>query len=95
MPQNPEMRYTDEEMKQWADDPEKLLSLRKAIETSMLKVYEMCQKDSDLQAELFKKCSHDMHAVLSKKEALPELLIPKFGVGCRRQVVIERRYWLY
>jgi hypothetical protein len=84
IPENPEMRYTEEQKKQWADNPEKLLRVRKAIESSMLKGYALNYKDSDLQAESFRNCSHDMHAVLSKKEGLSEMLIPKFGVGCRR-----------
>ncbi|KAJ4991813.1 steroid monooxygenase [Stagonosporopsis vannaccii] len=84
IPNNPEMSYTEQQKKDWADSAEKLLSVRKAIDTTMIKGFEVNYKGSDMQAEMFKVCSQDMHAILSKKAGLSDLLIPTFGVGCRR-----------
>ncbi|KAH7070775.1 hypothetical protein BKA63DRAFT_579477 [Paraphoma chrysanthemicola] len=83
-PSNPEMRYTQEQQKKWAMDPEEFLRYRKEIDATITHGFRVNYRNSESQAEAYKACSQEMHAILSEKEGLSELLIPKFEVGCRR-----------
>ncbi|KAH7082480.1 hypothetical protein FB567DRAFT_551421 [Paraphoma chrysanthemicola] len=83
-PRNPGMRYTPEQQKKWAEDPEEFLRHRKEIDAAITHGFRVNYRNSALQAEAYKASSQEMHAILSKKEGLSELLIPKFEVGCRR-----------
>ena len=75
--------YTAEERRTFETDPEALLRYRKELETATSSVFPMFIANSEAQKATF----DSMVALMKEKlqnEALEKLLIPKWGVGCRR-----------
>jgi hypothetical protein len=75
--------YSEEE-KQKMQDPQYLLKYRKWVEDAMNATYYLFRKDSVEQKEAVEAFTLLMQARLKNDERLCRLLIPNFGVGCRR-----------
>lgn len=56
--------------------------------------FSLCLKNSDMQKRTREDCENYMREKLSKKAELADLLIPDFGVGCRRYVWLCARLGL-
>jgi hypothetical protein len=65
-------------------DPEYLLKYRKWVEDAMNATYYLFRKDSQEQKQAVQAFTLLMQARLKGDERLCRLLIPNFGVGCRR-----------
>lgn len=86
-PEGRDTVYTEEQKKKWAEDPQEFLRFRKIIERSMNHLYEIHFKGSDMQRKMTDTFTRLMKDRLKNKPELADRLIPKFGVGCRRQVL--------
>jgi hypothetical protein len=75
--------YSDEEKKEM-QDPQYLRNYRKWVEDAMNATYYLFRKDSAEQREAVEAFTELMQARLKYDERLCKLLIPNFGVGCRR-----------
>jgi hypothetical protein len=80
--------YSEEE-KQKMQDPQYLLKYRKWVEDAMNATYYLFRKDSVEQKEAVEAFTLLMQARLKNDERLCRLLIPNFGVGCRRYLLLE------
>ncbi|KAI1771744.1 hypothetical protein F4818DRAFT_202668 [Hypoxylon cercidicola] len=79
------IKYTDEQKKHFAENPEEYLAYRKAVEREMNSNFGVMIKDTPAQLECFEYAVNEMKRKLSKKPELADKLIPKtFAVGCRR-----------
>ncbi|KAJ9623816.1 hypothetical protein H2204_011002 [Knufia peltigerae] len=87
-PEGRDTVYTEEQKKKWAEDPQEFLRFRKIIERSMNHLYEIHFKGSDMQRKMTDTFTRLMKDRLKNKPELADRLIPKFGVGCRRQVLL-------
>ncbi|KAH9213911.1 hypothetical protein DL95DRAFT_409861 [Leptodontidium sp. 2 PMI_412] len=83
-PEGRNTMFTAEQKETWRNDSEKFRQLRKALEHGSQGTFDLQRKDSEAQKQLFARCHRDMSAILSKKEGLADIMIPKFAVGCRR-----------
>lgn len=75
--------YTEEERKLYANDPEALLQYRKALETGFSGLWPVFIADSEIQ----KATAMGMTMMMKDKlrnEGLESLVIPSWGVGCKR-----------
>jgi hypothetical protein len=75
--------YPASEIKRF-QDPEYLLQYRKWVEDAMNATYYLFRKDSEEQKQAVEAFTLLMQARLKGDERLCRLLIPNFGVGCRR-----------
>jgi cation diffusion facilitator CzcD-associated flavoprotein CzcO len=75
--------YPDEE-KERMQDPEYLLKYRKWVEDAMNATFYLFRKDSAEQKQAVEAFTVMMKGRLKNDERLCKLLIPNFGVGCRR-----------
>lgn len=75
--------YSEEERRTFETDPEAHLKYRKRQETVLNSAFALFISDSDLQKGYSKEMTRRMKAKL-QNETLERLIIPKFGVGCRR-----------
>jgi cation diffusion facilitator CzcD-associated flavoprotein CzcO len=76
--------YSEEEKQRMRDDPKHLLEYRKWVENAMNATFYLFRKDSAEQKEAVEAFTLLMQARLKYDERLCKLLIPNFGVGCRR-----------
>lgn len=76
--------YTDEEKKQFREDPDEFLRYRKKIEGDMNKTFETMLRQSKKQIGARKAFAEIMKQRLNGDEVLAEKLTPKWSVGCRR-----------
>ncbi|KAF0637907.1 hypothetical protein FPSE5266_03749 [Fusarium pseudograminearum] len=83
-PEGKNFTYTDEEIQTFKDKPEKLLELRKGIESSMNKLFRVLVKDSPEQVAAFQLFKDKMEKGLNHDPYLCAKLVPTFEVGCRR-----------
>lgn len=77
-------QYTEEEKKEFRDDPEKLKALRKALDQSFNQMFPVLFSDGPHQAGAQQALRQHMSDQLGGDPELCEKLIPKFNVGCRR-----------
>jgi hypothetical protein len=78
--------YSEEE-KLKMQDPKYLLEYRKWIEDAMNATFYLFRKDSVEQKDAVEAFTLLMKARLKNDDRLCKLLIPNFGVGCRRCVL--------
>ncbi|CEI66258.1 hypothetical protein FVEN_g4349 [Fusarium venenatum] len=83
-PEGKNFTYTDEEIQSFNDSPEKILKLRKEIEHSMNKLFQLLIKGSPEQVAAFRIFKGRMEKALNHDPNLCAKLIPTFEVGCRR-----------
>ncbi|OAP65618.1 hypothetical protein AYL99_01590 [Fonsecaea erecta] len=76
--------YSDLEKEHFKNDPAYHLQYRCDLESEFNHYYEMFVDNCDLQLSTVRDLTARMEASLAKKPELIPLLIPKFGVGCRR-----------
>ncbi|OAG37610.1 hypothetical protein AYO21_08218 [Fonsecaea monophora] len=76
--------FSERQKDEWAQDKDKFLEYRKKVESTMNKFFDMQFKDSTLQKDAYENFRKTMRERLSRKPELAELMIPTFGVGCRR-----------
>lgn len=77
--------YTEEEKAEFRSNPQKLFALRKTIENDLNKYFSMIFRDSPEQASLRESVKQLMLKRLGEeKKELAAMLIPEWGVGCRR-----------
>jgi len=76
--------YPEEEKQKMREDPKYLLDYRKWLEDAMNATFQLFRKDCPEQKEAVKAFGQMMRARLKNDERLCKLLIPEFGVGCRR-----------
>lgn len=75
--------YSEDERRVFESDPEALLSYRKALETGFSGLWPVFIADSDTQKATFDGMTTMMKDKL-RNEKLEELVIPSWGVGCKR-----------
>ncbi|KJA23569.1 hypothetical protein HYPSUDRAFT_54285 [Hypholoma sublateritium FD-334 SS-4] len=75
--------YSEDERRVFESDPEALLSYRKALETGFSGLWPVFIADSDTQKTTFDGMTTMMRDKL-RNEKLEELVIPSWGVGCKR-----------
>lgn len=76
--------YDEEQQKKWVENPEEYLTLRKEIEKELNFRFPLYIKESEFQTMAKDLTSKGMRAKLEKKPEVADLLIPSYGVGCRR-----------
>ncbi|KAH6970672.1 hypothetical protein BKA56DRAFT_636290 [Ilyonectria sp. MPI-CAGE-AT-0026] len=76
--------YTEEQKKQFADDPAFYLSQRKAIEAKINASFRANIADHPFQKLTREAVSKQMAVALNHDETLVKRLVPSFPVGCRR-----------
>lgn len=77
--------FTDEQKRQFRDEPGVLLEMRRATETTLNRVLPLFQKGSSIQAKAAAIAKTNMQDKLNPE--LAEKLIPDFPLGCRRLTV--------
>ncbi|KAF9565887.1 FAD/NAD(P)-binding domain-containing protein [Agrocybe pediades] len=75
--------FSKEELNKFATDPEAHLQYRKALETGFSALWPIFLKDSEMQKTTAVGMTQMMKDKLNNKK-LEDLLIPSWGVGCRR-----------
>lgn len=80
----PNMKYDEEQQKAWIENPEEYLALRKEIEKELNFRFPLYIRESEFQAMARNFTRKDMRGKLEKKPEVADLIIPNFGVGCRR-----------
>jgi cation diffusion facilitator CzcD-associated flavoprotein CzcO len=75
--------YSEEERREFGTNPDALLKHRKLQESGLNASFPLFISDSDIQKAYFKDMTEMMKARL-QNETLEQLVIPKWGVGCRR-----------
>ncbi|KAJ3505848.1 hypothetical protein NLJ89_g7199 [Agrocybe chaxingu] len=75
--------YTEEEHREFETSPGALLRYRKMLESSLNNLFPMFIADSDVQKSMYEGMVQTMKDKL-RDEALAQLVIPKWAVGCRR-----------
>jgi len=76
--------YPEEEKEKMRSDAKYLLEYRKWIEDAMNATFFLFRRDAPEQKEAVKSFAQMMRTRLKNDERLCKLLIPDFGVGCRR-----------
>jgi hypothetical protein len=76
--------YSDEERDKMRTDPKYLHDYRKWLEDAMNATFYLFRKDAPEQKEAILAFGQMMRTRLKNDERLCKLLIPEFGVGCRR-----------
>lgn len=82
-PNGTNFEYTEEAQKEFAEDPQKFLAYRKGLEEAMTSRFDLALKDSPVQAMAQKFLAQIMLEKIGD-HPLKDILIPSFGVGCRR-----------
>lgn len=75
--------YSEEERSTFANVPGALLAYRKASENGLNGLFPMFLRSSGTQEMVFQQMTDQMRGKLNKED-LQKLLIPNWGVGCRR-----------
>ena len=75
--------YSEEERREFETNPDALLKYRKNQESSLNTIFSLFISDSDFQKAYSKDVTERMKARL-QNETLEQLVIPKWGIGCRR-----------
>lgn len=76
--------YSTEEKQAFRDDPQLLLTFRRALELQICDALDYCKMGSEKQLALFQICKDHMETVLDGHEELKKNIIPTWAVGCRR-----------
>ncbi|GAA6040905.1 hypothetical protein JCM8097_003180 [Rhodosporidiobolus ruineniae] len=77
-------KFTEEEKKHFAEDPEDYLRFRKSMEHELNNVHGVTLQGSALQVGAVKAFRELMERKLASKPKIAKSLIPNFAVGCRR-----------
>ncbi|KAJ5999337.1 hypothetical protein N7451_007147 [Penicillium sp. IBT 35674x] len=80
----PNITYEEDQQKKWVENPEEYLTLRKEIEKELNFRFPLYIRESEFQTMAKDLTSKDMRAKLEKKPEVADLIIPSYGVGCRR-----------
>ncbi|KAH7021896.1 hypothetical protein EDB80DRAFT_744547 [Ilyonectria destructans] len=83
-PEGKNFQYTEEEKKEFRENPEKLFQLRKMIEHNFNQFFYAMLADSPQQKVISKEYKKNMEARLNHDPELCAKLIPDWRVGCRR-----------
>ncbi|PVH71764.1 putative monooxygenase [Cadophora sp. DSE1049] len=83
-PNGSSFKYTDEQKKEFKEDPEKFAKYRKALDEEMSGRFDLMHKDSELQGQARAYLTSVMRSRLGEDHPLVDKIIPNFGVGCRR-----------
>ncbi len=75
--------YSEDERRVFESDPEALMKYRKALETGFSGLWPVFITDSETQKATFDGMTTMMKDKL-RNEKLEELVIPSWGVGCKR-----------
>ena len=75
--------YSEEERREFETSPDTLLQYRKHQESVANSLFPLFISDSELQDRIFKEMTEKMKGKL-QNETLEQLIIPRWGVGCRR-----------
>ncbi|PWY72573.1 steroid monooxygenase [Aspergillus eucalypticola CBS 122712] len=78
------LTYSEEQQKNWINNPEEYLRLRKEIEKELNFRFPMYIRDTEIQAQARNFTTKTMLSKLEAKPSIADLIIPTFGVGCRR-----------
>ncbi|KAK6073843.1 hypothetical protein SCUP515_06765 [Seiridium cupressi] len=76
--------FSKEQREEFANNPEKLLAFRKAIEEDGNTIHAVSMKDSGMQRTALGAFRAAMKERLSAKPEIADFLVPSFAVGCRR-----------
>ncbi|KAH9205896.1 putative monooxygenase [Leptodontidium sp. 2 PMI_412] len=76
--------YTEEQKAEFAGNPQKMLAYQKDLELAMSARFELNLKDSPLQEQAKQYLTAQMKAKLGQDHPLTKVIIPDFGVGCKR-----------
>ncbi|KAK4868954.1 hypothetical protein LT330_006563 [Penicillium expansum] len=76
--------FTEEEKKEFRDNPASLVELRKEIERSEDNFFNVFFKDSAAQKAAFAQAHASMQERLGKDQELCDKLVPHYELGCRR-----------
>jgi hypothetical protein len=76
--------FTEEEKESFRQDPELLLTFRRALELQICDALDYCKMGSKKQVALFKLCKDHMEKVLHGHDEIKKHIIPTWAVGCRR-----------
>ncbi|KAI0403963.1 flavin-binding monooxygenase [Xylaria palmicola] len=76
--------FSPEQRQEFAQDPEKLQSFRREIETDANIIHESTFRGSSMQDGLMSMLREAMKQRLASKPEIADHLIPTFGIGCRR-----------
>ncbi|KAJ5820642.1 hypothetical protein N7474_006233 [Penicillium riverlandense] len=82
-PNGANFEYSEEQKREFSEDPKRFLEYRKALERTMTGNFRLNLKESEMQKEAQQNLKDYMRGVL-KEDRLIKSLIPEFGVGCRR-----------
>lgn len=77
--------YTDEQKRQFRNEPDTLLEVRRATESELNRIFPTFLKESVRQKMAITAATKDMKSRLNPE--LAEKLIPDFPLGCRRLTV--------
>ncbi|KAF9891925.1 hypothetical protein FE257_002888 [Aspergillus nanangensis] len=80
----PNVQYEDEQQKKWTDSPEEYLAYRKEIEQELNFRFPLYVRGSKFQEMAKELTTNDMRTKLQTKPKVADVLVPSFGVGCRR-----------
>ncbi|KAJ6503581.1 cyclohexanone monooxygenase [Mycena sanguinolenta] len=83
-PNGANFAYSEELRKEVLEDEEKSLAYRKAVETEINVRFRFAIKTSKAQTEAVAVAKEGMIRMLQGDPKLCEMLVPSFGVGCRR-----------
>ncbi|KAJ6538629.1 cyclohexanone monooxygenase [Mycena vulgaris] len=83
-PNGANFAYSEEQRKEVLEEEEKSLNYRKAVETEINVRFKFAIKTSKAQTEAVAVAKEGMIRMLQGDPKLCEMLIPNFGVGCRR-----------
>ncbi|KAJ6576901.1 cyclohexanone monooxygenase [Mycena vulgaris] len=83
-PNGANFAYSEEQRKEVLEEEEKSLNYRKAVETEINVRFKFAIKTSRAQTEAVAVAKEGMIRMLQGDPKLCEMLIPSFGVGCRR-----------
>ncbi|KAK0777419.1 hypothetical protein LTR75_015961 [Friedmanniomyces endolithicus] len=81
---DPNPAYTEEEKRQWRENPAELRTMRHDMIARTNKAFRMFLKGSDTNKDAVAFATKQMAAKLGNDSRLCEMLIPKWEVGCRR-----------
>lgn len=83
-PEGTNFQYTEDQKREFREDPEELLRLRKTVEHGFNQQFLTFLRDSRQQKAAYPEFKESMEKRLNHEPSLCEKLIPSWQVGCRR-----------
>lgn len=83
-PDGRDTKYTPEMIERFNSDPEYLKTYRKQLTEQMCRIFDMFNRDHEVQRLAFANNTASMKRRLGDRDDLAAMLIPEYPVGCRR-----------